>query len=207
MIFSITAFIYLHSKVSHTTVVTKYLAKIITLFLQWYRSYLLMTARQLTGLCVGFETFWYNIYWCWTSNLHHSISKSVGITNTLSPAREIPRCVCLWLYHSLLSLPCVATANPRARRSTESTVAPPTQTTTSPECGSIPSLVYQQGRDGIDGHDWLQGPVGPSGTKGEKGDPGIVVQVATGSKGMYMYVLSSLLNLISWTTHSLCWTL
>ena len=79
--------------------------------------------------------------------------------------------------------PCEATANPRPERSAESTVAPPTQTTTSPGCGSIPLLVQQQGRDGRDGRDGLQGPVGPSGTKGEKGNPGIVAQGATGPKG------------------------
>ena len=72
-------------------------------------------------------------------------------------------------------------------------VAPPTTSpsikkTTSPECGNIPSLVYQQGRDGRDGRDGLPGPVGPSGTKGEKGDPGIVVQGATGQKGTYVHV-------------------
>ena len=95
---------------------------------------------------------------------------------------------------------CVATANPRAKRSTESTVASPTQTTTSPECGSIPSLVYQHGRDGRDGRDGLPGPFGPSGTKGEKGDPGVVVQGATGPIGMYVYVHSSLFN----GQHTIC---
>ena len=99
----------------------------------------------------------------------------------------------LLLCHSLLS-PCEATDSPRPERSAESTVAPPTLKTTSPECGSIPSLVYQQGRDGRDGRDGLPGPVGPSGTKGEKGDPGIVAQGATGPKGTY--VRSSLLKII-----------
>ena len=86
------------------------------------------------------------------------------------------------LCHSLLS-PCEAADGPRAERSAESTVAPPTLKTTSPDCGNIPSLVYQQGRDGRDGRDGLPGPVGPSGTKGEKGDPGTVAQGATGPKG------------------------
>ena len=39
---------------------------------------LLLAARQLTGLCVDFKTFWYYIHWCWTSNLHHSISIKVS---------------------------------------------------------------------------------------------------------------------------------
>ena len=68
------------------------------------------------------------------------------------------------------------------------TTSPSTKKTTSPECGSIPSLVYQQGRDGRDGRDGLPGPVGRSGTKGEKGDPGIVAQGATGPKGTYGHV-------------------
>ena len=85
----------------------------------------------------------------------------------------------------MLSL-CEATVDPRAERSADSTVAPPTVKTTSPECSSVPLLVQQQGRDGRDGRDGLPGPVGPSGTKGEKGDPGIVAQGATGSKGTYV---------------------
>ena len=63
--------------------------------------------------------------------------------------------------------------------------------------------MYQHGRDGRDGRDGLPGPVGPSETKGEKGDPGVVVQGATGPMGTYLYVHSSLFNLISGTTHSL----
>ena len=92
--------------------------------------------------------------------------------------------MCLRLCHSLLSL-CEATVDPRAEGSADSTVAPPTVKTTSTECGSVPLLLQQQGRDGRDGRDGLQGPAGPSGTKGEKGDPGIVVQGATGSKGTF----------------------
>ena len=83
----------------------------------------------------------------------------------------------------MLSL-CEATVDPRAERSANSTVAPPTVKTTSTECGSVP-LLLQQGRDGRDGRDGLPGPAGPSGTKGEKGDPGIVAQGAAGPKGMY----------------------
>ena len=82
----------------------------------------------------------------------------------------------------MLSL-CEATANPRAERSADSTVAPPTVKTTSTECGSVPLLLQQQGRDGRDGRDGLPGSVGPSGTKGEKGDPGIAAQGTAGPKG------------------------
>ena len=68
----------------------------------------------------------------------------------------------------MLSL-CEATANPRAERSADSTVAPPTVKTTSPECGSVPLLVQQQGRDGRDGRDGLPGPVGTFWNKGGEG--------------------------------------
>ena len=93
--------------------------------------------------------------------------------------------------------PCLATVDPKTKAS--ATVAPPTvapsmKKTTSPECGSVPLLVQQQGRDGRDGRDGLPGPVGPSGTKGEKGDPGIVAQGATGSKGTNL--CTSSLNVI-----------
>ena len=102
--------------------------------------------------------------------------------------------------------PCVATVDPKTKASAAvapPTLAPSTKKTTSPECSSVPLLVQQQGRDGRDGRDGLPGLVGPSGTKGEKGDPGIVVQGATGRKGTYMYVRSSLLKEQSSTMYKL----